>query len=71
MQEEKIPAIRDSKTQLYLNKLHLNAADDPELIRKAYQVTIQWKPVSLLMKAGKVIIAEAERRPSQTNDTSP
>lgn len=40
MQEEKIPAARDPKTQLYLNKLHMNAADDPELIRKAYQVTI-------------------------------
>ena len=40
LQEEKIPAARDPKTQLYLNKLHMNAADDPELIRKAYQVTI-------------------------------
>ncbi|KAK9817398.1 hypothetical protein WJX74_010694 [Apatococcus lobatus] len=36
-QEEKVPAVRDVKTQLYLNKLHLNAADEPELIRKAYK----------------------------------
>ena len=41
-QEEKTPAVRDDKVHLHLDKLHMNAAEDPELIRKAYEVCDGW-----------------------------